>query len=741
MILSVTAFKPIIQQGIIDNRVLVIEAPLGTGKSTQIVQYAMELDMSVMISQIRRMIAIALARRVSEEMGTVLGELVGYRTGYERRDSDKTKCLFTSDGFAMMRELHKSSRADILIIDDAHDPNLNVELLIALAKKEKLKVVLMSGTMDSGNFLEFFGEGVVIKIPGTVFPVKEVESQYSNPADQIAELVKEKSNVLVFLSGKGEISKMQQNLERLKVEARILQLHGEQTSEEQQLVFTTSLMPTVILSTDISQNALTIDYIDAVVDMGEQKQMEVIDGIETLVITRASKASEHQRKFRAGRCKPGRYFNYYRGNKVQLDYDVPEIWRVRLDQLCLRLKISGYDAREFEFRHQPEPQDIADAMQALYRLGAIDKNELVTDLGKAISRLPISVHIAAMIIASIKYHVLDDVLTIAACLEAHGLLTKQANVFALTSHRNSDLLAMLEIYNKALNMTDAQMKAAGIHVQRFYKAKELRYKLSQSLLIEARNNQQYVEFHSTGNTQDILRACLAGMVDNVYFSESGKCRDANNELRSIDDRSVVDRRTKQWIVGIPINLQNRLNDGSIKMNKLVVMVSEISMDLLKEIAPQVVSVTKEVVRYESLTNTLRYQEVANINGRETREWVSAQADWNTLDQYMPVGTDLEELRLDAMDALFKNNKQGPRAILAEKFLGSKAPAQNTHQQKQYGLDPKTKQPLIAYPGVVKRKTGFYLEYFKTEEEAVEQDLKSLHVSRKTFVGAVGMKGK
>lgn len=735
MILAVTAFKSQIQQGIIDNLVLVIEAPLGTGKSTQIVQYVLELDKSVVSSQIRRMIALALARRVSEEMGTVLGDLIGYRTGYERCVSEKTRCHFVTDGYQMVRELYQSARPDVLIIDDAHDPNLNVELLIALAKKEKLKVVLMSGTMDSGNFLEFFGEGVVIKIPGKVFPVEEVESQYSNPADQIAELVKEKSNVLVFLSGKGEIARMQQNLERLKVEARILQLHGEQTSEEQQMVFTTSLMPTGILSTDISQNALTIDYIDAVVDMGEQKQMEVIDGIETLVITRASKASQHQRKFRAGRCKPGKYFNYYRGNIVQLDYDVPEIWRVRLDQLCLRLKISGYDAREFEFRHQPDPQDIADAMQALYRLGAIDKNELVTELGKAISRLPISVHLAAMIIAAIRYHVLDDVLTIAACMEAKGLLTHEANVFALTIHRNSDLLAMLEIYNKALKMTVAQMEAAGIHVQRFYKSKELRYKLSQTLLFEARKNNGYVDFHSTGNTQDILRACLAGMVDNVYFSESGDCRDANNEIRTIDNRSVVGRRTKKWVVGIPINLPKRQNDGSIKMNKWVTMVSEISMDLLKEIAPQVVSIKKEVAGYESLTNSLRYQEVANINGRETREWVSQQADWDTLDQYLPAGTDFEELRLDAIDDLFKNSKHGPRAILTEKFLGNKVSAQAIHQPKQYGLDPKTKEPLIAYPGVVKRKTGYYLEYFKTQKEAIEHDLKSLHVSRQPVGGA------
>lgn len=739
MHLPVKDFKQKIQQSVLDNRVVVISADTGAGKSTQVPQFLLELGWKLVITQPRRLAAVSLAKRVAEEMSVTLGELVGFRTGYEHCDSDKTRCLFVTDGLEMVRELHQTSRPDVLIIDEVHEWNLNIEMLVAWAKREKIKVVLMSATIESDKLLEYLGEGVLIKIPGQLFPIVDIIAKHSKPSHEIAELVKKQRNILVFLSGKSEIFKMQKELEELKVSARILPLHGELTLDEQKKVFSKVSMPTVILATNIAQTSLTIDYIDAVVDMGEEKRIETIDGIESLIIGRISKADEIQRKGRAGRCKQGMYLNLYSHTQKQLDFPVPEIQRCRLDQLCLRFKIAGFDARTIEFFHQPSRTDIKEAMRALHIIGAIDKSENVTALGKEISKIPISVHLAAMIIAAKKYRVLNEVLTIAACMEVKGILTKDANIPSLSSARNSDLLVLLDVYNKALKMSDSQIKLNGIHQKGFSRAKELRQKMLETLNRDAKDKNEKLDLVPSNNKQNIVKACLAGMIDHVYQTEDGGCRDADDQYRSIDKRSVVSARNKKWIVGLPLNLEIPTKFGGKKLLKLVTMVSEITPEMLREIAPQVATVKREVVRYDELTNTLRYQEVVSINGRETRDWVSRQPDWEELDQYLPKGTDKEQLRLDSIDAIFNSCKKVYPFTLQESYLGIDQVYQNNHEPKQYGLDLKTKEPLLAYPGVVKRKNGYYLQYFKTKEEAMESDKLYLSVSHSPFANLAKLK--
>jgi len=734
-------FEQIILESLNDYRVVIISAETGAGKSTQVPQFLLKLGLKIVITQPRRLAAISLAKWVSEEMGTTLGDLVGYRTGFEHCDTDKTRCLFVTDGLEIVRELHQTSRPDVLIIDEVHEWNLNIEMLVAWAKKEKIKVILMSATIESKKLLDYYDNSVLINVPGKLFPIVEIEPKHSKPCYEIAELVNQQRNTLVFLSGKSEISKMQEELEELNLTARIMPLHGDLTLDDQKKIFTPSSIPTVILATNIAQTSLTVDYIDAVADLGEEKRMDTIDGIESLVIGRISAADQIQRKGRAGRCKDGIYLDLYAGYDDQLEFSVPEIKRRRLDQLCLRLKINGFDARTIEFFHQPDHDDINEAMRALHSLGAIDKNEEVTALGREISKLPISVHLAAMIVAARKYHVLDDVLTIAACMEVRGILTKDAYLPNLTSQTKSDLLAILDIYARAMTMTAVQMRAAGIHVKSFYKARDLRQKLSEALRDEAKRNRQWVDFKSSGNSQDILKACLSGMIDHVYHCENGRCKNGDDQERDFDDRSVVRPYSAKWIVGLPLNLQVKTKRGGTRLLKLVVMISEITVDMLREIAPHTISVRHEVVGYDSLTNILRFEEVVTINGRETREWVNREADWDELDQYLPPCTDKEELRREAIDAMFLNGMKGYPSLLGPKLLGKDPVYSNNYEPVQYGLDPKTKEPLMAYPAIVKNIVGYYLQHFKTQEEAAKNDKEtfSASISRSPFAGLAKLK--
>ena len=134
------------------NPVVIITAETGAGKSTQVPQYLLEEGYELVVTQPRRLAARTVAARVAEEFNTPLGEIVGFRTAHERQCSKKTRCLFATDGLALLRELLGIGRNTILVVDEVHEWNTNIEVLVAWAKRQieenpDFKLVLMSATL------------------------------------------------------------------------------------------------------------------------------------------------------------------------------------------------------------------------------------------------------------------------------------------------------------------------------------------------------------------------------------------------------------------------------------------------------------------------------------------------------------------------------------------------------------------------------------------------------------------
>jgi len=574
-----------------ENSVVVITAETGAGKSTQVPQFLLEEGYDMVVTQPRRLAARTVAERVAQERNETLGGIVGYRTAIDRKDSLATKCLFCTDGLALVRELMGQNKG-VLILDEVHEWNENMEVLVAWAKLQieagvDFKVVIMSATMESKKLSVYFNNAPVVSVSGRMFPVEERKPSL-RLVDDIANLVRENHNVLVFQPGKTEIYKTISELELAEISAEILPLHGQLAPEDQAKCFKHYGRPKVVVGTNVAQTSITIDDIDAVVDSGMERRIELVDGVEGLYLKPISLADATQRKGRAGRTKKGIYIDHC-GASMRPDFPVAEILRKRLDQTVLRLAIAGFDMEKLDFFHQPSKEDIADARKTLVALGCMTEDKRVTPIGKLVNRLPVSVQYARMLVEADRLNVVDNILTVAAILEVDGITVPPPSQNRpdrpdwrkmVPDEHESDIMAQLKVWEMAKTMTKDEMYAKGFAIRSYFRAKDIRRHLAGAI-------KKYFRFGSTGKREDILKAVCAGMVNHLYHGGYGSYRNGDDIDRNLGSASVV--KGGEWLVAIPFDLQIRTRRGMMTLN-LIQLASKVDPSWLVEVAPQLVKV-------------------------------------------------------------------------------------------------------------------------------------------------------
>jgi len=590
--LPVFQFRKEILELIENNSVVIVTAETGAGKSTQVPQYLLDEGYDIVVTQPRRLAARTVSQRVAEEYGSEFGDIIGFRTAYERQDSPATRCLFVTDGLAMVRELMGAGKHNVLVLDEVHEWNLNMEVLIAWAKRKieagaDFRVVVMSATMEADKLSEYFGGAPVIDVPGRLFPV-EGRKAGNDMKEDIVKLLREGRNVLLFQPGKAEIAELVSKLKSITdLDAEILPLHGELTPEEQNACFKSYRKPKCVVATNVAQTSVTIPDIDAVVDSGMERRVELVDGVEGLYLKPVSLADAKQRKGRAGRTKPGIYIDYCDARN-RLEFPRAEILRVRLDQAVLRLAGVGIDVEDLEFFHQPDKSEIHEAKRALKALGCMDENGNVTEIGHKVAKLPISVKYGRMVIEAGKRGVVDDVITIAALLEQgeitarkiDGVPGKRTWSRLCPGENESDVMAQSAVYKAAEGMRKEDMAKNGVFAKAYYQVKEKRRHLADSL-------RRKIRFGSYGNRQDILKCICAGMVDHLYRYNGGDYRNGDGQDRELSENSIVE--DAEWLVGIPFDLEITTRRGKMTLN-LVTMATEVEPEWLAEVAPQLVKV-------------------------------------------------------------------------------------------------------------------------------------------------------
>ena len=217
--LPIEQYKGEILEAVDNNQAVIITAETGAGKSTQVPQFLAEAGYKVVVTQPRIVAARSVSERVREEMvekhGAEAETVVGYRTARERNDNPDNRILFATDGLQLVRELsgHGVGEKQVLVLDEVHEWNENMEVLVAWAKQRmkvdpNFKVVVMSATMEAGSLSSYFADNderevPVIEVPGRTFEVEKREGD--DLVDETVKLASAGKNTLVFLPGKAEI--------------------------------------------------------------------------------------------------------------------------------------------------------------------------------------------------------------------------------------------------------------------------------------------------------------------------------------------------------------------------------------------------------------------------------------------------------------------------------------------------------------------------------------------------------
>jgi ATP-dependent helicase HrpA len=445
--------------------VVIVCGETGSGKTTQLpkIAWAAGCGRSGLIghTQPRRLAATAVAKRIAQELGTPLGEHVGYKIRFNEQLTTSATVKLMTDGILLAETLSDPtlSAYDTIIIDEAHERSLNIDFLLGYLKqliegprKDTLKIIITSATIDAQRFAEHFGANgalaPVIEVSGRLFPVEvryrplgasteddEAETddvEQSLPgaiADAAVELWREgPGDILVFLPGEREIRDTMEDLRKAHLRSplcrgalEILPLFSRLSAADQDKVFSTSSGWRLVLATNVAETSLTVPGVRYVIDTGlaRVKRYRYRNKVEQLQVERVSQAAANQRSGRCGRVASGVCIRLYDEPEFlkRSAYTDPEILRSSLAAVILRMKaLRLAQIEDFAFLDAPPRRAILDGYALLQELQAIDEHRNLTSIGKQLARLPLDPRIARMLLEAKEQGALPALLIIAAGL-------------------------------------------------------------------------------------------------------------------------------------------------------------------------------------------------------------------------------------------------------------------------------------------------------------------------------------
>ncbi len=408
----------------------VLVAPPGSGKTTRVplaLLNAPWLDgKKIVMLEPRRIAARLAAGYMAGLCGEQPGQTVGYRIRFEQKISAETRIEVITEGLLTRRLQQDPELTDVglIIFDEFHERSLDVDLALSLslevqaALREDLRLLVMSATMAAKPVSRLLGHAPVIRGEGRMHPVTlchlPPDSRLDSPVPHLLSravtqairqiLEHEQGDILVFLPGIGEISRVQRQLGSLG-NCVVRPLHGGMNPAAQQKAIDPDEdnRQRIILATTIAETSVTLEGITVVVDSGWKRvpRYHASTGLTGLDTVRISKASAEQRAGRAGRIAPGSCYRlWHKGVEAGLQpYDKPEILQADLSALVLELANWGvHDPAELSWLDIPPPQAVQQGKELLRELGALDIHGTITQLGRKIAGLPLHPRLATMVL-------------------------------------------------------------------------------------------------------------------------------------------------------------------------------------------------------------------------------------------------------------------------------------------------------------------------------------------------------
>jgi ATP-dependent helicase HrpA len=465
--LPVSGRRKEIAEALSKHQVIIVSGETGSGKTTQLPKICLELGRGekgmIGHTQPRRIAASSTAKRIAFELGTPLGEHVGYKVRFNDTLQPGAWVKLMTDGILLAEtQTDPLLKAyDTIIIDEAHERSLNIDFLLGylkqiLPRRPDLKIIITSATIDADRFARHFGTAdkpvPVIEVSGRLYKVEvryrpvDRDPVAAAPAsdgkavskaqaardkrdliDAVVDGVDElcrlgQGDVLVFLPGEREIRDCAEALRKQHPpHVEILPLFARLSVEEQDRVFKTTNARRIVLATNVAETSLTVPGIRYVVDSGlaRVKRYSYRNKVEQLQVEAIAQSAANQRAGRCGRVADGVCIRLYEEDDFlqRPKFTEPEILRSSLAAVILRMKsLHLTDVETFPFVESPQGRAIADGYQLLQELGAVDDENQLTPMGRKLAKLPLDPRVGRMILAASDNNCLTEMLIIASAL-------------------------------------------------------------------------------------------------------------------------------------------------------------------------------------------------------------------------------------------------------------------------------------------------------------------------------------
>ncbi|HTA66555.1 MAG TPA: ATP-dependent helicase HrpB [Xanthomonadaceae bacterium] len=448
---------------------LVLEAPPGAGKTTQVPLALLDTTWlegrKIVMLEPRRVAARAAAQFMARQLNEAVGETVGYRIRFENRISARTRIEVVTEGILtrMIQDDPTLEKVGALLFDEFHERHLSSDLGLALALdvqaqvRNDLRIVLMSATLD-GEKLAAFLDAPRLSSAGRSHPVAIAHFPARRDEPLIAQvrrnvehaLTQHEGDILVFLPGQREIAQAQKALTDIPTlkDAVLLPLHGELPLEQQSAV----LAPhppeerRIVLATNVAESSVTLPGVRVVIDAGlaREPRFDPNSGFSRLETVAISQASADQRAGRAGRVTAGHAYRSWPESQRLEAQRRAEIAQVELSGLALEL--AAWGEANLRFVDLPPTGALAAARDLLQRLGALDATHAIAPLGRRMLALGTHPRLAAMLLSSHDDNERALACDLAALVEARDPLRSRSDALAprwqaLAAYRSRRLAA------------------------------------------------------------------------------------------------------------------------------------------------------------------------------------------------------------------------------------------------------------------------------------------------------------
>ena len=658
---------------------LVLTAPTGSGKTTQVPQILLRggsISGQIVVLQPRRLATRLVAHRVAQELDAPVGQLVGYQTRHDSQISDATRVRFVTEGL-FLRLFQSDPQLDgisAVILDEFHERSLAADTALGLlcrlqeTQRPDLCLIVMSATLDARGVAEVLN-CPVIEAHGRAYPV-DIRYQPGDPqappwnraADVLRDLLVRESegDVLVFMPGVYEIRRTieaaQGRLRNHSEPISFFPLHGSLSAARQDAAVSPCTQRKVIVATNVAETSITIEGVHHVVDSGLARvhRHDPRRGIDVLLVESVSQASTEQRAGRAGRTAPGSCIRLWTQTEqtARPARETPEIRRLDLAEAVLQLKSLGVDdVLDFPWLEPPETPAVERAIRLLTDLDALDRSARLTDIGRRMVLFPMHPRLSRLLLEASERSCLERAMLWAALIGERDIL-----VYPLHSRYTripddehpSDLSVRERAFQRAkeLRFDSAACADLGIHGSA---CREID-RTARSYRDACRR--AGLKSTGRGRTEDLVRCLLVAFYDHVALRRDADlggsagqfgCAMAGQRRVELDAKSVA--RESRCLVALDVR---ELKAGRSGVRTVLSLASGIDAAWLEETHPERIEL-RTVVEWNEEDRAVEQFETCAYDGLVYQRQPGIRVDPTAAEEILVAKILADDVKLEKWD--------------------------------------------------------------------------------------------